>query len=31
MQPGNVFVWILIAFPVFLLVKGKAKAYLALA
>jgi hypothetical protein len=31
MQPGNVFVWILIAFPVYLLVRGKLTGYLALA
>lgn len=30
-KPANLFVWILVAFPVYLLVKGKLATYLALA
>jgi hypothetical protein len=31
MKPGNIFVWILVAFPVYLLVTGKLVTYLQLA
>lgn len=31
MRPGNIFVWVLAAFPVYLLVRGKLPGYLALA
>jgi len=30
-SPANIFVWVLIAFPVYLLVKGKLGSYLTLA